>query len=124
MRNRNFGFLISTLLILFLLYNFSALTSNIRLAMFFASLTFLIISLLSPRALEPICNFWIKFGSLLGHIIQPFVLAIMFGVIFVPIGIFLRLLKKDILDTKIDPLLTSYWIKKEKFNVTDMKYQF
>lgn len=123
-RNRNFGFLISTLLILFLLYNFSSLESNMRLAMIFASLTFFAISLFLPRVLGPIYNFWIKFGNLLGHIIQPFILTIMFVVIFVPIGGFLRLLKKDILDTKTDPLLMSYWTKKEKFNIINMKYQF
>ena len=57
---------------------------------------------------------WFKFGLFLGKIVSPFVMGIIFFAVVTPIGVFMRILKKDLLNLKKNHS-DSYWIiKKEK----------
>ena len=63
-----------------------------------------------------------KFGELLGKIISPIVMGVVYFIIITPIGFFVRLLGKDLLNIKFSKK-DSYWIKREK-NIGSMKRQF
>ena len=63
-----------------------------------------------------------KFGELLGRIVAPLVIAIVYFVIVTPTGLFMRLIGKDLLNTKFSKD-NSYWIKRQK-NIGPMKRQF
>ena len=86
------------------------------------SLIFLVLGLLNSKLLNPLNFAWIKFGELLGRIIAPLVMAIIYFIIVTPIGLFMRLIGKDLLNTKFTKD-SSYWIKREK-NIGSMKRQF
>ena len=86
------------------------------------SFIFLVLGLLNSKLLSPLNLVWVKFGELLGKIIAPIVMAIVYFVIITPIGLFMRLAGKDLLNTKFSKD-HSYWIKREK-NIGSMKRQF
>ena len=86
------------------------------------SVIFLILGLLNSQLLKPLNFIWIKFGELLGKIFAPIVMAIIYFVIITPIGLVMRLVGKDLLNTKFLKN-NSYWIKREK-KVGSMKKQF
>lgn len=71
---------------------------------------FVLVGLVYPKALQPLNVLWFKFGMLLGRIINPLVMLIIYVVTVVPIGIILRLVGKDLLSLKLDSANSSYWI--------------
>ena len=64
---------------------------------------------------------WIKFGILLGKIISPIVMGLVFFFVVTPIGILVRVLKKDVMGLKREA--SSYWINRED-KIQTMKKQF
>ena len=86
------------------------------------SVIFLVLGLLNSKLLNPINIVWVKFGELLGRIIAPIVMAIIYFIIVTPIGLFMRLIGKDLLNIKFSKANT-YWIKREK-KISSMKKQF
>jgi len=52
---------------------------------------------------------WFKFGMVLGSIISPIVMGLVFFSSVLPIGIFMKVLGKDILNQKIIKSKKSYW---------------
>jgi len=62
-----------------------------------------------PFLLKPVQKIWMAFAALLGFVTSRIVLFIVFYLLVTPIGIFLRLTGKDILDQGIDKARPSYW---------------
>tara|TARA_Y100001970_G_C13944888_1_gene705107 strand:- start:329 stop:706 length:378 start_codon:yes stop_codon:yes gene_type:complete len=86
------------------------------------SLIFLVLGLLNSKLLSPLNSIWVKLGELLGRIIAPIVMAIIYFTILTPIGLLMRIIGKDLLNIKFSKN-KSYWTKREK-NVGSMKRQF
>lgn len=86
----------------------------------------LILTVYKPGVLEPFLSVWMKGAHFIGFIITNTILVIFFYCVLSPVGLFLRLINKDILDRKIDADADSYWhIEKEvKFNKEDCLRQF
>lgn len=95
----------------------------IRLWSLMISLIFYIVTFLSPKLLKPLSLYWLNFGLLLNKIISPVVLLLLYYLAFVPTGLLLKLLKKDILKLKINKLSDSYWNKSDA-QISSMKDQF
>jgi len=74
-----------------------------------ASIVFALITLIAPRALAPLNKLWFHFGELLGKIVSPLVLGIIFFGILTPLSTLLRLLGRDELQLK-RRAVKSYWI--------------
>ena len=90
------------------------------------SLIFLLTGIYFPRALKPLNKIWFRLGLLLGNIVAPLVMAILFFLIITPIGLIMRVVGKDLLKLKANKSINSYWIKrdsKEEAN-SSMKNQF
>ena len=85
------------------------------------SLILLIITIIKPNLFSFLNKFWIKFGILLGKIISPIVMGLVFFFVVTPIGILIRVLKKDVMGLK--RRASSYWINRED-KVQTMKKQF
>ena len=119
--NRSFGILFS---IVFAIIAFWPIISGNPLRLWFIpiSVVFLVLNLLNSKFLNPLNIVWVKFGELLGRIIAPIVMAIIYFAIVTPIGLFMRLIGKDLLNIKFVEANT-YWIKREK-KVGSMKKQF
>ena len=97
--NRSFGLLFS---FIFLIITFWPLLNSepIRLWALIISLTFLFLGILNSKILSPLNKGWIKFGELLGKIIAPIVMFLVFFIILTPIGMLLKLFGKDLLKIK------------------------
>ena len=119
--NRSFGILFS---IVFAIIAFWPLLSmgEIRAWSIIVSSIFLILGLINSKLLYPLNLIWVKFGELLGRIIAPLVMALIFFIVLTPIGLFLRLIGKDLLNIKFNKSKT-YWIKRDK-EPGPMKRQF
>ena len=119
--NITFGILF---FIFFLIIGFYPLISSgtIRIWSIILSLTFLIITVIKPNLFTFLNKLWIKFGILLGKIISPIVMGLVFFFVVTPIGIFVKILKKDIMGLKKREA-SSYWITRED-KIQSMKKQF
>ena len=95
---------------------------NIRSWSLIISLIFIILGILNSKYLSPLNRLWYEFGMLLGKIFSPIIMLFIFFVVVTPIGLFMRLLGKDLLNLKKNKS-KSYWIKKESINQS-MKDQF
>jgi len=109
--------------IFFLIISLYPLISNgtIRIWSIVLSLVFLIITITKPNLFTFLNKLWIKFGILLGKIISPIVMGLVFFFVVTPIGIFVKILKKDVMGLKKGA--SSYWITRED-KVQSMKKQF
>jgi hypothetical protein len=73
---------------------------------------FLAVGLLRPAWLHPLNQAWIKLGLLLGRIVNPIVMGVLFFVIVAPTAIVFRLLGKDPLRLALQGDASSYWIER------------
>ena len=85
------------------------------------SLVFLIITIIRPNLFTFLNRFWIQFGVLLGKIISPIVMGLVFFFVVTPIGMLVRILKKDVMGLKRGA--SSYWINR-KDKLQRMNKQF
>lgn len=74
---------------------------------------FALAALLKPVLLARLNRLWIKLGMLLGKVVSPIALGILFYGVLTPIGVVMRLAGKDPLRLKFDPGAKSYWIPRE-----------
>jgi hypothetical protein len=74
---------------------------------------FAVIAVAIPRVLAVPNRLWMKLGLLLGKIVSPIALGILFYLVFLPIGLLMRLAGKDPLKLKRDAAAASYWVDRE-----------
>ena len=119
--NRSFGIVF---FIVFLLISIYPLLNNdhVRIWSLIISIVFLILGLLNSKILLPLNKIWFKFGILLGKIISPLIMGLIFFVVVTPIGLLMRLFNKDLLNLKFNKS-KSYWIEKSDPK-SKMKNQF
>ena len=119
--NRSFGIVFFIVFLLIALY---PLTYNeeIRVWSVIISLIFLVLGLLNSKILTPLNKLWFKFGILLGKVVSPLIMGIIFFFVVTPIGFIMRLLGKDVLNLKYNKN-KSYWIEKSGPK-SKMKNQF
>ena len=108
--NKSFGIVF---FIVFLLIAFYPLINqeNIRIWSLVVSLIFLILALVDSNILSPLNKIWFKFGILLGKIVSPIVMGVIYFLVVTPTGLLMRLFGKDILNLKFNNE-KSYWIEK------------
>jgi len=120
--NRSFGlvfFFVFLLIGLWPLHN----DGTIRLWSIFISITFLFLGAVNSKLLIPLNKLWFKLGITLGNIVSPIVIAIVFFTVVTPIGLFMKMLKKDLLNLKYNKEKKTYWIKRSS-SIGTMKRQF
>ena len=119
--NKSFGIVFS---IFFLLISIYPLLNNnpIYYWSLFVSFIFLVLGLMNSKILSPLNLLWFKFGILLGKIVSPFVMGIIFFLVVTPISIILKIFGKDVLNLKFNNNKT-YWIVKDGPK-SNMKKQF
>ena len=108
--NRSLGivfFIVFLLIAIYPLIN----GGELRLWSLIISIFFFVLGLINSKILNPLNQIWFKFGILLGRIISPFIMAIIFFFVVTPIGLIMRTLGKDILNLRYNTKKT-YWIEK------------
>tara|TARA_B100001093_G_scaffold475258_1_gene500691 strand:+ start:1023 stop:1406 length:384 start_codon:yes stop_codon:yes gene_type:complete len=119
--NRNFG------IVFFLFFLIIALWPllggyELRVWSLGISFIFLILGIINSKYLSPLNKLWFKFGLMLGSIFAPIVMFLIFFLIVTPIGLFMRVLGKDILRLKKRD--KTYWINKKIYDKSSMNNQF
>jgi hypothetical protein len=111
--NRSFGILF---FLVFLGFGLWPLTKEMspNIYLIIISAIFLILGLLDSKLLSPLNNLWIKFGEILGKVIAPIVMAVVYFLILTPISLLVRLFGKDLIEMKFNNNIKSYWIKRKK----------
>mgnify|MGYP001193357986 CR=1 FL=1 len=119
--NRSFGVVF---FIVFLIVSLYPILNHgeIRLWALMISFTFLFLGLINSKFLSPLNNLWFRFGIFLGKIISPIIMGIIFYLVVTPIGLFMRILGKDLLKLNFNNE-KSYWIEKNDPK-SKMKNQF
>ncbi len=120
--NKSFGLLF---FVVFLIIGLWPLKNGENLNFYFitASIVFLILGLLNSKLLTPLNKSWIKLGEILGIIIAPIVMALVYFVILTPVSFIVRMFGKDLLNLKFLKEKDTYWIKRKK-SLGSMKKQF
>tara|TARA_B100000989_G_scaffold2870_1_gene2003 strand:+ start:305 stop:688 length:384 start_codon:yes stop_codon:yes gene_type:complete len=108
--NRSFGIVFFILFLLVALYP-TINSEGIRMWSIIVSLIFLVLGLLDSKILTPLNKVWFKFGILLGRVISPLIMGVIFFFVVTPIGLIMRILGKDVLNLKYNSNKT-YWIEK------------
>ena len=118
---KSFGIIFSVLFFIFGIWQISNF-SEIQIWPFILSIIFLALAFLQPNLLKPLNHTWIKLGEILGKLIAPLVMALVFFVVLTPTSLLVRIFGKDLLRLKFSKKDT-YWLKRSK-NVTTMDKQF
>jgi len=95
---------------------------ELRIWSLIVSIIFLLLGIINSRFLSPLNLLWFKFGMLLGRIVSPIVMGLVFFLVVTPTGMIMRILNKDPLRLKKKNIKT-YWIEKNNQN-NRMKNQF
>jgi hypothetical protein len=74
---------------------------------------FLALAYLRPAVLRPLNVIWFRLGLLLGAVVTPVVMGLLYVTTFVPTSLILRLAGRDLLGLERDPDRASYWIARD-----------
>ena len=122
--NRKFGFFLTFLFAVISAYFYYAENITWALTFFAVSFIFFIISLTKSDTLRPLNNLWMHFGLILGMVVSPVVLGIIFFGLFTPLALFMRLCGRDELRLKFTQK-SSHWISRNQLIKPDsFKNQF
>ena len=119
--NRNFGVVFFIVFLIIALWPILK-QNEIRIWSLIISFIFFVLGLINSKLLTPLNKLWFKFGILLGNIIAPIIMGIVFFLVVTPTGLIMRFFRKDILKLKKNTS-DSYWINKDDTN-SSMKNQF
>ena len=119
---RGFGIVFSIFFTILFLY-FYLKYNYFNIYFFSLSIILLFISIFFAHYLRIPNILWHKFGILISKVMNPVVVTLIYLIGIIPIGIIMKLLKKDLIQKKINKNLHSYWIKK-KNNIGRMRDQF
>ena len=120
--NKSFGLVFFVIFIIIALWPLLN-NGNIRIWSIIVSIIFLILGLLNSKILTPFNKLWMRLGTLLGIIVSPIVMGVVYFGIITPIGLIMKLFGKDVLNLKLDKNKKTYWTLKKKIP-SKMKDQF
>ena len=119
--NRSFGIVFSIVFLLIAIYPLIN-SDGLRVWSLIIAIIFLVLGLINSKILTPLNKLWFKFGILLGRIVSPVIMGIIFFLVVTPIGLIMRIIGKDLLNLKFNKD-KSYWIEKTDPK-SKMKNQF
>ena len=108
--NKSFGivfFIVFLLVAIYPLIN----NSEIRIWSLITAVIFLILGLTNSKVLTPLNKLWFKFGLLLGKVVSPLIMGIIFFLVVTPTALIMRIIGKDLLNLRFNNK-KSYWIEK------------
>lgn len=82
---------------------------SVRLWMVILGGVLLVLGAVLPRSLREIKRAWLFFGFLMGLVVSPIVLGILFFGVITPLGWLMRLFGRDSLRLRSNPALATYW---------------
>ena len=98
--NKKFGFFFSAVFTILTCYLFIYSISFFAFISAFLGVVTIALTIFSSHYLLPFNRLWMQFGILIGLIVSPLVLGILFFLIFTPIALFFKLIGRDELNLK------------------------
>ncbi|WP_299639629.1 SxtJ family membrane protein [uncultured Ruegeria sp.] len=71
------------------------------------------LAVFAPKLLAVPNKIWFRFGMLLGAIVAPIVMLLVYVTTFLPIGLILKATGKDLMRLRRNPAAETYWITRE-----------
>jgi len=123
--NKSFGLFFAIIFFLFAVYSSFNLSRLFFIAAVSFSVFFFLTALFFDWVLLPLNKLWMKFGFLLGKIVSPLIMGVIFFILFVPIGLIMRLFGRDELRLKMNSSDTHWKSREDDGSGSDsFKYQF
>lgn len=122
--NRKFGFFFTFVFLSIASYFFLHDSILISCVFFTLATVLLLITFINENALLRLNKLWMRFGQLLGILISPIILGIIFFGIFTPYSLIMRLFGRDELKLKLRKT-KSYWkLRNQSMPLTNFRKQF
>ena len=109
---RSFGFVVGGILLLIALWPLHA-GHGPHLWALIPALPLIALAAIRPTLLAPLNKLWFKLGLLLGRIVSPIVLGIVYFLWITPFALVMRLMGKKLLTLDFERDAKSYWIIRE-----------
>lgn len=110
---KNFGIVFAIFFLVVSLWPVMFGKGDLRVWALIIATVFFVLAFAKPGLMKPLNVMWFRFGILLGAIIAPIIMGLIFFLVVTPIGIIMRATGKDLLKQKLDPEAKSYWIKRQ-----------
>ena len=122
--NKNFGYFFTFIFLVMAGYLYLNNSMTLAYACIGTSVSLFLVSLTKADLLFPLNKLWMRFGILLGMVVSPVVLGVLFFGVFTPIAVLMRLSGRDELRLKFKKK-TCYWISRdEPIQAESFKNQF
>jgi len=118
---RSFGIVFFIVFLIIAIYPLIR-NGELRVWSLIISIIFLILGLMNSKLLNGLNKLWFKFGILIGGFTSPIIMGMIFFFVVTPIGLMLRIFRKDVLNLKFNNA-KSYW-KNKSGQISKMKNQF
>ena len=115
--DKKIGYFFSIISIILSLYFFLNSSLIASLSLLFLSSLLAFLSLYNSRLLRPLNILWMYIGYVLGKIVSPIVLGVLFFFIFTPVSLLQKLIMRDELQLNYSQFNSSWKIK----NLTEPK---
>lgn len=80
---------------------------------FAIALAFVLATVLRLRVLDGLNRGWMALAVLLGRIVTPLVMGLIYFGLVTPLGLLMRLTGKDPMQRRFDPSASTYWVERE-----------
>ena len=108
--NRNFGFLFAGVFALLSAYaGYHGASVTTVYGWLIAGVIIGLVAIITPGLLTPLNKAWMKLGDLMGKVVSPLVLGVIFFLLITPVALVTRLFGRDELRLK-QTSASSYWI--------------
>ena len=121
--NRKFGFFFTFIFAVAAVYFYYSANVSWAYVFIAAASIFLLVTLIKSDALLPLNKLWMRFGLLIGMIVSPIVLWIIFFGLFTPIAMLMRLIRRDELRLKFSQKVSHLITRSEPINSESFKNQ-
>jgi len=122
--NKKFGFFFTFIFAAAAAYFYNSENMTWSLVFVAISFIFLLITMISDSLLLPLNKLWMRFGFLLGMIISPLVLGLIFFGLFTPIATLMRLSGRDQLRLKFYNKSSHWILRSDPIKSDSFKNQF
>ena len=122
--NRKFGFFFTLIFVVVAAYFYHSDNVTWSYSFIAAALLFLLVTLIKSDVLLPLNKLWARFGLLLGMLVSPIVLGVIFFVLFTPYALTMKIFGRDELRLKIKKVETHWKPRSQTMPQTDFIQQF
>ena len=122
--NQKFGTFFTCVFALVAIYFYYAANLTWTYMFIAVALLLLLVTLIKSDALLPLNKLWMRFGLLLGMIVSPIVLGIIFFGLFTPVAIVMRLSGRDELRLKFSQKVSHWILRGEPIKSESFNHQF